>query len=244
VIPTQAEPRRPLVAARRLGITVSLVSFGLLAVLALRLHDTRDPTGFDSAVATWLSGHTGTLVARELLWLTEPVLTIGVVVVVTVAAALARRLDLAAVGAIGPVLALELESEVLKPWINRVFGVAETLTHGLIQAGYAFPSGHETGLTSAGTLLGIMLLRTRASRAVKAGGVALLAVWTVLGAAGLVRNDYHYATDTVGGVLLGLGVVLLTAVVVDVVIDLVAARAAGRVSSPGAHARTRTPHGA
>lgn len=187
-----------------------------------------------SAIGCTLTGH---LVRDLLLGLSEPVLTIGTAGVVAFVALVHRRWDVLTVAVAGPTIALLLSTFVLKPSINRLYGDVELITRGKLKAGYAFPSGHETGLASVTVLLAALLLGSNwAPVRVKAAGVAALTVWTFLGAAGLVRAGYHYATDTIGGFLLGLVLVLAVALVVD--------RAASRISSPDARSPSRIPGGA
>lgn len=208
---------RPLVSrrARPVAIAIMGVAFLVLIPLSVWLHDTRDPTGFDNAVRGWLFRHFGTTAQRTLLGLSEPVLAIGIVVGVAVIAALRRRWEVAAVAVVGPGVAVVMSTVILKPIVNRLFGQAAVLSHGVLPAGYAFPSGHETGLTAATTLLALLLLRAPVPRPAKIVGVLVAVVWTVAGAAGLVRSNYHYALDTVGGACVSMIVVIGTALVVD-----------------------------
>lgn len=239
MVVTTSEQRRPLIAsgARAVVVGIIAVAVSVFVAMALWLHGTRDPTGLDAAVRDWLRSHTGHLARDLLLGLSEPVLTVGIGAVAALVALVRRCWGVMVLAVAGPTIALLLSTFVLKPWIDRLYGDVELITRGVLKAGYAFPSGHETGLASVTVLLAVLLLRSdRASARGKAAGVAVLVVWTVLGAAGLVRAGYHYATDTVGGFLLGLVLVLAVALVVDVVEP--------RVSSPGARSPSRTPHGA
>jgi membrane-associated phospholipid phosphatase len=83
----------------------------------------------------------------------------------------------------------------------------------------AYPSGHETGLVSLLVVLLLVLLQAALSRAAKAVGVTLLALWAGVGAVGLVRGHYHFATDTIGGIGVALACVLGVALVIDWVSD-------------------------
>ena len=85
-------------------------------------------------------------VTSALRWLSEPVLTVGAVLVVGLVALVRRDWPVAALTAIGPALGLVLESYVLKPAIDRRYGLIEELSEGAVKAGYAFPSGHQTGI--------------------------------------------------------------------------------------------------
>ncbi len=225
-----------LVPRWRLAALVAGIAWLALLLMALWVHDSRDPKPIDDTVLRWLLEHTGTGAQQAMLALTEPVLTVGGCAVVGLGALIVRRFDVLALAVIGPLGGLFLESHVLKPWINRLYGLVEELTQGRIKAGYAFPSGHETGLTSLTTLLVIVLLTSGASRRWKAALTAIAALWTFVGALGLVRSGYHYFTDTLGGIALAVGLMLTVALVVDVV--------AARFSSPAGRGRTRTARAA
>jgi len=220
VAPTPVQqPGRPLIGGRaRIAAWVLIgFAFTMFLALALRLHDTSEPTSFDNAFAAWLFGHTGTVAQHGLLVLSEPGLTIGVVVLIALLAAVLRRWDVVAFAVVGPGAAVVLSTEILKPIVNRLLGhVADVTTAGFVP-GYAFPSGHETALASATTVLGVLLLRGPFDVRTKAIGLGVTVVWTVAGAAGLVRNGYHYVTDTIGGACVAIVVVLGTALVVDAV---------------------------
>ncbi|MEO9138884.1 MAG: phosphatase PAP2 family protein [Jatrophihabitans sp.] len=234
-----AEQARPLIdsGGRRFVVAIIAVAVAAFVTMALWLHGTRDPTAFDANVRDWLNAHTGHLARDLLLGLSDPILTIGAAGIVALVALMRRRWDFLTLAVAGPTIALLLSTYVLKPSINRLYGDVELISHGKLKAGYAFPSGHETGLASVTVLLAVLLLGSnRAPVRVKAAGVAALTIWTLLGAAGLVRAGYHYATDTIGGFLLGLVLVLAVALVVDQV--------APRISSPGARSPSRIPGGA
>lgn len=224
--------RKPLIAARGPAGAVLGVAVVLFAIMAAWVHDTRDPKGIDTAVLNWLTRDTDFVIKDSTLALTDPMLTVGTCATVVLIALMFRRWDLAALGVVGPLAGLALESWVLKPSINRLFGLTEELSKGTVKAGYAFPSGHETGVTSAVMLLVIVCLGSGWSRRAGIFVVSLGVVWVAIGSIALVRNGYHYFTDTLGGILLGVAVMIATALVIDVV--------AGRLSSPDGRDRSRT----
>lgn len=225
----------PLLGPRSLPYVAAVMGAALAAFVAMAvwLSGNADPAGFDRPLDTWLLDHTGNTMAEILLAVSEPGLTMGVVGVVVIGAALARRWDLAVFALVGPPLAVFVGSEILKPIVDRKYGIVEQASGGAVKAGYAFPSGHETALTGVVVMLCVLLLRTTCTRRAKALGVLLGTVWVVVGAIGLVRNHYHYATDTLGGMCVGIVVVLATALVVDA--------AWPRISSPHARSPSRTP---
>lgn len=229
-----ARPR--LVPRPGAAIVVATVAWAVLAVMGWWLHDSRDPTGFDTDVHTWLFRHTGSSFAQVTLALSEPALSVGCCVLVGLGAALVRRWDVVALAVLGPAAGLVLESHVLKPGIDRLYGYVETASRGAVKAGYAFPSGHQTGLVCALMLLLIPLLASRSNGRVKTSALVVATLWAFFGAAGLVRNDYHYATDTVGGTCLGVALMLTVALAID--------RVGRWLNSPGGRDRTRTAHAA
>lgn len=213
------QPGHPLISGRGRIAAWVLIGFActVFLALALALHDTSEPTSFDNAFAGWLYRHTGTTAQRGLLVLSEPGLTIGVVVLIALLAALMRRWAIVAFAVVGPGSAVVLSTVILKPIVHRLFGHVDDVTTAVFGPGYAFPSGHETGLASATTVLSVLLLRGPLEVRTKAIGLGVTVVWTVAGAAGLVRNGYHFVTDTIGGACVAIVVVLGTALVVDAV---------------------------
>jgi undecaprenyl-diphosphatase len=157
-------------------------------------------------------------------------MTVALFVLVVVGALLFRRWDVAVFAAVSPVLAIVLTEVVLKPIVGRYL-TYEFAQIALPRSG-AFPSGHETGLASLTTELAILTLRAPIAAAWRALVVSALALWTAVGAIGLVANLYHYATDTVGGV----GVAVATVLGVALLVDAVSAR----FSSPAARSLPST----
>ncbi|SHH56902.1 undecaprenyl-diphosphatase [Jatrophihabitans endophyticus] len=219
-----ATQRRPL-AARRAPVAATVVAaFAVLAALGWWVHGNPRPVGFDEPTRHWLVTHTDSVVARLLLALTDPVLTVGILVLISIGALVVRAFDVVAIAGLAPLVGLLLESHVLKPAFDRRFGLAEQLDPAVLEAGYAYPSGHETGLAATTTVVALLVLRLELRRGPRRAAVAGLVTWTLLGAVGLVGNNFHYATDTVGGICLGTGLVLATALLADAV----AARRAAR----------------
>jgi membrane-associated phospholipid phosphatase len=172
-------------------------------------------TAFDTWALRTSSRHLGPGWARVLIHLSDPWLTFAVLVVVGVAAALARRWDLLALTVVGPGAAVLVTEYVLKPIIGRLISV--NIFFGDYTNAYvgSFPSGHETGVIAAALVVlfaaGSLPLRPAA----RLTTVAVLVIWVVLAAVGLVRNLYHYATDTIGGAGVSVVIVLGAALALD-----------------------------
>jgi undecaprenyl-diphosphatase len=209
---------RPLISDywRRVAIGLTVLSAVGLAVLCVAFYHDRRPTAFDSSVRQHLYAHSGHGLARVMLSVTDPRFTTAACVGIAVLALVFRRWNVAAVTIIAPIVAIVLTTVVLKPLIARRLSFEVGPTWVTIP-GYAFPSGHETGLTSLTAECALLVLRAPISAVKRGVAMALLVVWTVTGALGLVRNAYHYASDTIGGVCVSLTCVLGAALLVDAI---------------------------
>jgi membrane-associated phospholipid phosphatase len=233
----------PLIAQRwRIPVAAtSALAVALLIGLAVAVHGSS--TSFDDWMFRELYRHLGTNTALALLGFSMPALSVGLLGVVVLFAAMLRQWNVVALAAIGPAVAIGVTKLVLKPLIGRPFS-AEVLKpladrpadldafslHGV------FPSGHETAVASTAVVLVIVACRLPLRAGRRTAVIALLAAWTVLAAIGLVRNFWHYATDTVGALCVSIAVVGGTALVVD--------RAGRRFSSPDARSLASTSHAA
>jgi membrane-associated phospholipid phosphatase len=223
----------PLVAARYRGAAWALIGAAALVtcVLAVRLHD-GSATRFDRWALRRSIADVGTDGARFLLHCSDPALSFGVIAVVAMAAVLGRRWALVALAALGPGLAVLLTEQVLKPIIGRfmTFPWMDPELSRQLYSG-AFPSGHETGVASAALLVLVGAGQLRLRPTVRAGLIVVLCGWTALAALGLIRNSYHYATDTFGAVGVSVVVVLGGALLIDRTAAAIARRRAP-VSEP------------
>ena len=223
-------------AWRRWCVLVVVVAAALVGVLGAALQGRRSPTAFDDWAARPvfedISEHGGVV----LLAFSAQAMTIGALAVIAVVAALARRWEVVALAISGPLLAVVMTEYVLKPMVDsRIAGGPQ---------GYAYPSGHETGLASLILVLLLLVLRAPLSRAMRATVVALLTLWAALGALGLVRAHYHFPLDTLGGIGVAVVCVLTVALVIDACSHRLRRPArdepAAAVSSPDARSPART----
>lgn len=226
--------RKPVAWASALAVV-------LAAALAAVVHGSS--TAFDSWMFRELYHHIGTNGALSLLDLSSPALPLGILAIVAVSAALLRRWDVVALAVTGPGLAVGLTKYVLKPLISRplsqdtvaqLFGIH--LTTGGFTVDGVFPSGHETAVASTALVLlvvaGQLPLRARGRTVV----VTVLGLWTLLAAVGLVRNFWHYATDTIGAICISVAVIGTVALVID--------RLGSRVSAPDVRSPASTTRAA
>lgn len=114
-----------------------------------------------------------------------------------------RRWEIAAVAVVAPGLATAVTDFVLKPLFDRRY-----------TGNLSYPSGHTV---AAVAVLTVGVLTVASVR----GRILALVVWlavTASVATGLVGMDYHYPTDTLGGLAVAVGTVLPCAVLADVVV--------------------------
>ena len=230
----------PLVAPSRRRLAVLVIAFAAagVATLGVWLHDRRS-TGVDHSITHFLAVHlSSSQTAVFLLGFSEPALALGVCAVVAGAAALARRWNVVLLAVAGPLIAVGLTELALKPLVHRTLG-GSTYEGVHYPIADAYPSGHETGLCALTAVLALLVLRTRWSKAGKVVLTTLLAVWTLVGAVGLIRNYYHYPTDTLGALGVSIASVVATALVIDRGIER-----RRRVSGRDAPGRPRTARAA
>lgn len=197
---------------------VVALAAAVVAGLGFWLHD-RWSTGVDHSITHFFAVHlAGRQTAVFLLGFSDPTLAVGVCAVVAGTAALGRRWNVVLLAVSGPLVAVGLTEFVLKPLVHRPLG-GGTYEGVHYPVADAFPSGHETGLCALTALLAVLVIRTRWPTAAKALLVALLTAWTLLGAIGLIRNYYHYPTDTIGALGVAVGTVVAAALVIDRLIE-------------------------
>lgn len=197
---------RPAWFAIALGLAVGL------AIGALTYRSAS--TSFDNWVARELFRRID-VGARPLLQLSDPYFTVALLACVAICGALARRWDIAVLAVVGPALAIVLVEYVLKPVFGRQLGPYVLYGSTVDALRGSYPSGHETGVVSTALLLLIVSAQVQLSRGWRVVVCVVLALWSVLAAVGLVRNFYHYATDTIGAMGFTVAFMLGTALLVD-----------------------------
>jgi len=118
-----------------------------------------------------------------------------------------RRWRGAALAGLAVPAAVALTEFVLKPLVGRT-----------IRGSPCFPSGHATALFALAATCAVLLAgpaRPRLSGAVRLLLVIGAALVAAAVATAMVARGYHYFTDTVAGTAVAIGMVLLTALLID-----------------------------
>jgi undecaprenyl-diphosphatase len=218
---------RPLLppALRRPAVLVVAGCAAVTASLALAFAGQSRPDSLDAAVDAHIRSGLGQYQEQlRLLAKLGDQVPFAVLTATLILACLAtRRWRGAALAGLAVPGAVALTEYALKPLVGRT-----------ILTGYdCFPSGHTTALFALAATCAVLLAgpaRPRLPGAVRlllVLGAALIAAGV---AASMVARGYHYFTDTVAGTAVGIGTVLLTALLID--------RAAGKpwARSPRRHA--------
>jgi len=196
-------------ALRRPAALALAACVAVTVLLALAVSHQARPGGLDAAVDArirgGLRGYQGPLHLAADLGDLIPVTVLTVALVVTCLAA--RWWRGAALAGLAVPAAVALTELVLKPLTGRSM------------AGYhSFPSGHATAAFGLAATCAVLLAnppRPRLPGAIR----PLLVLGAVLIAAtvaiAVVALGYHYFTDTVAGTAVGIGTVLLTALLLD-----------------------------
>jgi membrane-associated phospholipid phosphatase len=203
--------RRPLLARRGLAVVIAIGAVLATAALGVRYAHTRAPGRFDrhvdAAIQRRVDGHPHLVV--HVVDLANPGSIVVICALLCALFLLLNRTRLAVLAVLGPGLAGGVVDLVLKPLFDR---------H--IETSLSFPSGHTAATASLalvvicamvgpGRLLWPVGLRWLIAAAA-AASVPIIAI-------ALVGGGYHYATDTIGGLLVAIACVLSVALVIDTI---------------------------
>ncbi|HEU5416468.1 MAG TPA: DUF427 domain-containing protein [Streptosporangiaceae bacterium] len=214
--------------ARRPAAVLAAGCTVLAVVLGIVEHDSVRQGAFDTRVDNWIIGLFGhrdelIIVMREL---GSPLVVTIVCAVIAGACALARRYRAALLVVITVPLASVITEFVGKPLVGRRF------------VGFlSYPSGHTTGIGALAVAL-IIVVAGPSARPLAAAlrwALAVLAVAAVIDVIlAVVAGQYHYFTDTIGAIGVSGATGLGTALALDRLAVLRAARqeAAGAARNP------------
>jgi membrane-associated phospholipid phosphatase len=215
-MPRETKLRRPAVprpllspALRRPAAVLVTGCAAVTAFLALVFAGQARPDGLDTAVDAHVRSALGRYGAQT--HLLAGLGGLGPVTVLTTALVLAclvtRRWRAAALAGLAVPAAVALTEYVLKPLAGRTI------------RGYpSFPSGHATALFALAATCAVLLAgpaRPRLPGAVRLLLVLGAALVAAAVATAMVARGYHYFTDTVAGTAVAIGMVLLTALLID-----------------------------
>jgi membrane-associated phospholipid phosphatase len=205
-------PPRPLLppGLRRGAAIVVAGCAAVTASLALGFAGQARPDGLDRAVDAHIRSGLGQYEGH--LHLLAELGDLAPVTVLTAALILAclamRRRRVAALTCLAVPGAVALTEFVLKPLVGRTI-------HG---AYLCFPSGHATASFALATTCAVLLAgpaRPRLPGAVRMLLILGAAVVAAAVATAMVALGHHYFTDAVAGTAVGVGMVLLTALLID-----------------------------
>jgi membrane-associated phospholipid phosphatase len=223
---TASRPPRPLLTAgsRRAVIVIVLVCVAVVAALGIRYAGHTRAGPFDTSVDHWIRGRLGRTspIFTALTWLGDP----GPVTLITALFALgcarARWWRGVALAVLTVPAASVVTEVILKPIISR--GI-----DGL----HSLPSGHTTAAFSMATVGAVLLAggtgvpgRARGRLSRRTTRLLTLAAYVLAAAVAvaMVAQGFHYFTDTIAGAGVGVGTVLLGALLIDAVAGRLARR--------------------
>ena len=190
------------VAARRLTVTAVAVCVLVIAIQGVWIRHGMETSWIDATVnakvVTSLGGHP--LLLDVLVWPGEHVPFAAMTVALALACVLRRWYEGAALVAISVPLATAVTELVLKPLCATSWG-------------NPFPSGHVTNVAALATALTVLLARSPSFLRLVLACTAFLVVGAI--AVGVIGAQMHHFSDTIGGAAVGIGTVLLTVLVLD-----------------------------
>jgi undecaprenyl-diphosphatase len=187
-------------------VAVCVLTTALLgALLGHGAHTDRLDSAVDSGVHASLAGYPKLL--KLLAWLGDTPAIGGMTAVLILACLLWRRYRAAALLAVSIPAAAVITERLLKPLVGRT-------ALGFL----SFPSGHATGTFALATAITVLLAGAPGiPRAVRLAAVVTAFAVASAVAAAMVALGFHYFTDAVAGAAVGVGTVLATALVIDLV---------------------------
>jgi membrane-associated phospholipid phosphatase len=214
---------RPLLARHRVISALAAAAFAAMVIVGVWYSGMRGPGRLDHAVDSrieaHLAGHPQLL--QRLVNLANPGSAVVICALLCALFLITGRSRLAALIVAGPALSGVLVDLVLKPVFDR-----------RIAGALSYPSGHTAAAASIALVVVVAMLgpsRPPWPPAVRYGIGALAVAAAGVVAAALIAEGYHYATDTMGGLLAAIAFVLGAALS----IDALAGRPRSGESEPG-----------
>jgi membrane-associated phospholipid phosphatase len=201
------EPALLPAAGRPVAVAIAVACGLVIAAQGVWIRHGMETGWLDTTVSANLQASLGPhhLLLDVLVWPGEPAPAVAITAALVLACAWRRRYRQAVLVAVSVPLAEALTELVLKPLI------------GGTSWGNPYPSGHVTYVAALVTVLIVLLAgtgtRARPLLCAVLGFTALLV--TAADAAGVIGAGMHHFSDTVGGAAVGIGTVLVTALILD-----------------------------
>src|SRR5690242_4347484 len=209
---------RPLlaIAARPVAVTTVVICALVITIQGVWIRHGMETSWVDATVnakvVAGLGGHP--LLLAVLVWPGEPVPFTVIAAALALACVLRRRYAGAALVAISVPFATAVTELALKPLI------------GGTSWGNPFPSGHVTSVFALATALTVLLARAPRGLRLALAFAAFLLAGAV--AIGVIGAHMHHFSDTIGGAAVGIGTVLLTALILDLLFTAHGGGSSGR----------------
>src|SRR3954447_1681932 len=191
--------QRERTSTNRALVGIAAVSLAVFALFAVAVWHLRTPIGLDDVLDTARSTST---TLHRLAWLGSPVFAVLAFGALALVAYAWRDNVALAVCITGPVLAAAA----------RV--VAKPVVHRLKDSSLTYPSGHATLAAALAAVIVWMVYRRRGRHAAALTAIAATAIPLAVSIA-VVGLGWHYSTDAIGGIALGVGTVCATAAAFD-----------------------------
>ncbi|MBB5889850.1 phosphatase PAP2 family protein [Kutzneria kofuensis] len=187
---------------------IALSCVVIVAGLGAWFHQRNSPAGVDRLVADWvhrLAGQHAALM-EHVIRIGDPLPVAALVVGLALGSVALGRWRTALFAVVGPTAAVLVTELLLKPMVGRT-------RYGQL----AFPSGHTTGTAAVAMVVLVLFLGSAwlTSPMVKALLALLGFGVSVAVSVALVGRNWHYATDTLGGICVAVASVLVVALVID-----------------------------
>jgi membrane-associated phospholipid phosphatase len=200
---------RPLLARRPLVGFVIAAAVGGMVALGDRYAGARGPGHLDASIDRRLQQHLGghPRLLLDLVDLANPATTVLTCAALCLAFLLLHRWRLAFLVVVGPAVCTGLVDVVFKPLFDR-----------RLAGGLSYPSGHTAAASALALVVIIAMIgpnRPSWPALYRFFVVLIAACGAAAVAAALIGGGYHYATDTVGGLLVAIATVLSVALLID-----------------------------
>ena len=194
--------RRP---AALLAAGCVVVTAGLALAFGHQVRADRLDAVVDARIRSAVGGYQGPL---HLLTRLGGLLSVAELTAALVVACLVtRRWRGAALAGLAVPAAVALTEYALKPFVGRT-----------ISGYHSFPSGHATAMFALATICAVLLANPPRPRLPRVARLLLVIAAVLVAAAvpvAMVALGYHYFTDIVAGTAVGIGTVLLVALLID-----------------------------